>query len=374
MPLTPKLRLLSYLLFTNGVLVFFLLPYLYGIFSDEHQLDATQLSFLMSADMVGGTVAALAARFWLSKWHWHWVFVPVTIVSITANLLTTSATTATELIAYRTLAGLASGSLMAFAYACLSNTANPDKEFSLALATQTAVGAALLLLTPTLLQHWNGDSLFIVLAILSAVPLLLTKELPKQNPAADDIEMTAELSYPIITGLGSILVYMLTLTAVWVVAEQIAGDLGFSTKLISFALSSSLFFSFFGAIAPAILGDNFSRFRLIAFSYATLAIALVLVEQSTKPILFVIGLCLYNFFYNFTIPMQIAWFSALDTTGRTVVLVSVAQGLGVSLGPMLGVAVLSKYGATSVFLCCLALLFISFLMMYAANRTTNKPI
>ena len=67
--------------------------------------------------MAGGALAALAARYWLSKWHWHGVFIPATIVAVAANVASIYATTATEFMVCRALAGLASGSLMAFAYA-----------------------------------------------------------------------------------------------------------------------------------------------------------------------------------------------------------------------------------------------------------------
>ena len=81
-----RFRVVNYLLFTNGVLVYYLLPYFFGVFSDEHQIGANQLSLLMSADMAGGALAALAARYWLSKWHWHGVFIPATIVAVAANV------------------------------------------------------------------------------------------------------------------------------------------------------------------------------------------------------------------------------------------------------------------------------------------------
>ena len=100
-----RFRVVNYLLFTNGVLVYYLLPYFFGVFSDEHQIGANQLSLLMSADMAGGALAALAARYWLSKWHWHGVFIPATIVAVAANVVSIYATTATEFMVCRVLAG-----------------------------------------------------------------------------------------------------------------------------------------------------------------------------------------------------------------------------------------------------------------------------
>jgi predicted MFS family arabinose efflux permease len=363
-----RFRVVNYLLFTNGVLVYYLLPYFFGVFSDEHQIGANQLSLLMSADMAGGALAALAARYWLSKWHWHGVFIPATIVAVAANVASIYATTATEFMVCRALAGLASGSLMAFAYACLGGAENADKEFSLALGAQTAVGALLLTFTPNLLERWGGDALFVILALLSLLPWLLLTSLPKQNPVREVAEKQVGLPLSNIAALCSIMIYMAALTAIWVVAEQVAGDLGFSTKLIGLALSASLLFSFLGAVAPALVLEKVGRFQLITFSYSALALALLLVEQSAVPLLFAIGLCLYNFFYSFTMPMQMAWFSAFDASGRTVVLVSLAQGVGASLGPSLGVYLFSHYGATAVFVCCFMLLILSFGLIYTANK------
>lgn len=368
MPMAPTFRLLNYLLFTNGVLAYYLLPYFFSVFSEEHGFGTHQLSILMSADMAGGALAALAARYWLSKWPWHGVFIAATIVAFAANAASVYATTIMEFMASRTLAGLASGSLMAFSYACLANTQNADREFSLALGFQTAIGALFLVCTPMLLERWGGDSLFLILALLSLLPWLLLPALPKNNPAQEASERLARLPTSNITALCSILIYMATLTAVWVVAEQIAADVGLSAGLIGVALSASLLFSLLGAVAPALVIGKVGRFQLITLSYGALALSLVLVDQGALPILFAAGLCLYNFFFSFTMPMQMAWFSAFDTTGRTVVLVSLVQGVGASLGPSMGVYLLGYFGSTPVFLCCLVLLILSLGLMYLANK------
>ena len=222
--------------------------------------------------------------------------------------------------------------------------------------------------TPNLLERWGGDAVFFILALLSFLPWLLLTSFPKQNPVKEASEKRVGLPFSNIAALCSIMICMTALTAIWVVAEEVAGDVGFSTKLIGLALSSSLLFSFLGAVAPALVLEKLDRFQLITFSYSALVLALLLVEQSAVPLLFAVGLCLYNFSYSFTMPMQMAWFSAFDASGRTVVLVSLAQGVGASLGPSLGVYLLSHCGARHVFVCCFVLLTLSFCLIYSANK------
>jgi predicted MFS family arabinose efflux permease len=70
-----------------------------------------------------------------------------------------------------------------------------------------------------------------------------------------------------------------------VVAEQMAGDLGFSTKLIGLVLSASSFFGFLGAVATTLVLEKVGRFQLIRFSYSALALALLILPRSWRFVL-----------------------------------------------------------------------------------------
>ena len=137
--------------------------------------------------------------------------------------------------------------------------------------------------------------------------------------------------------------------------------------MVSVLLSLGLLFSFAGALAPAFTEHLFSRNHQVLFSYALLLGSLALLAWDTSAWPYAVALCLFNFCYSFVIPFQSAWVATSDGIGRNAVLVPVAQGVGVSLGPMVAGYLMAGVSINAVIIASAGLLIISYTCVHWAG-------
>jgi predicted MFS family arabinose efflux permease len=119
---------LHYSLFAVALVPFYLLPVWGGMLINEYGVSSTQTDILLSADMAAGTIAALAARYWIHKIAWRPVFLVAILVATLSNLACMGISGFTSLLCLRGLAGFAAGTMMAFPYAAFSSFPDPDRE------------------------------------------------------------------------------------------------------------------------------------------------------------------------------------------------------------------------------------------------------
>jgi len=127
-----KTRLLNYVLFAVGLLPYYLLPIWAGVFAEEFNFTGVRLGPLLAADMVGGTIAALLARYWISRAPWQSVLIWSLLVCAIANVSCAFSESFVTLLALRGVAGLSAGTFMAIVYADFAQSLNPDRDFSFA--------------------------------------------------------------------------------------------------------------------------------------------------------------------------------------------------------------------------------------------------
>ena len=141
-------------------------------------------------------------------------------------------------------------------------------------------------------------------------------------------------------------------------SERIGNAEGFATPIVATVLSIGLLFSFAGAVTPALAASKWPRKRQIVAAYAVLFLSIFAVGNHPGVWTYAVALCAYNFFFSFVIPLQTAWIAESDATGRNAVLVPVAQGVGVSIGPLLAGSLMADIGWVAG--ACFAVLLLSF--------------
>ena len=360
-------RLLNYLLFAIGLLPYYLLPLWAGTFVDDYGFTGSQLGPLLAADMAGGTIAAVCARYWIAEVRWQPVLVVSLLACVGVNLACAGVEDFGGMLALRSAAGLAVGTFMAIVYADFSHAENPNREFAIAMAAQVAFGAAAIWLAPVLQLNWGPAGSFLAVGFATLIPLLLTSSCPQRQMLTDQHSPRSTISIRVWLGIATICLFFVALSCVWVAMERLAVSAGLDAPVISNVLSAALLFSFLGAAAPA-LATGLARRRIqVMLSYAALVIAIIVIGN--EPVAWVLagGLAVYNFFYSFVIPYQAAWVSESDSTGRNAVLVPVAQGIGVTVGPILGGVLLGAGNYAGVIYASIGILAISFGCAYFAG-------
>ncbi|MCY4360623.1 MAG: MFS transporter [Gammaproteobacteria bacterium] len=362
-------RLFTYLIFATGLVIYYLLPILAGVFTDTYSFTPRQVGFLLSADMTANTLSAFSARYWIHRCYWRRVLLFGVVLTVIPNLLCALADGYWGFLSLRCLAGLGVGMTTAFMYATIAASENPDREFACAMAMQVFIGALFLQGAPYLLNARGEGALFIAMALVATLPLLYYRAVPRCNPLTTAQRAGAEAPAPgagaeraLLFGLLAVGVFFASMNSIWSFMERIGDAEGFATEFIATALAVSLLFSFAGALLPAWLAGKVKRIAMIFAGYLLLFIAIFAIGRQPAPGTYLAALCVYNFFYSFVIPFQNGWIASLDESGRSIVLLPVLQGVGIALGPALAgmVIVAEQYAAVTylsmaLLMCSLAL-------------------
>ena len=373
---TASSRALQYLLFAVALLPFYLLPLWAGVFYNEFKFSGSQLGLLLAADMALGTLASLLARTWIHRWQWKPVLVGAILITSLSNLACVTTTAYTGLLMLRCLAGFGAGTMMAFPYASLSSCENPDREFSLALALQVCLGAVALLLVARLDPSGSEGMGFYLCAAGALLPIFLLTSCPARNPAvgaeADTAAAEQPLSMFLVLALGAVCLFFTALTAIWIFMERLGNEVGIGSSLVTSILALGLLFSFAGAVTPSLAIAFTSRKTLVVIAYACLLLSVMGTGLSSLALVFAVSIIIYNFFYSFMIPLQTAWIAETDHTGRNAVLVPVAQGVGVTAGPVLAGTVSARWQGTGVIIFSLLVLAASLACYLLAARSPAR--
>ena len=370
-------RWLTYLIFSTTLVVYYLFPIWAGIFSEHYQFKPTQVGWLLSADMLSNTIAAFSARYWIHRCAWRRIMPLTVIVVVIPNLLCAVIDSFAGFLLLRYLAGIGAGAMVAFMYAIVSASNNPDREFAYAMSAQVFLGAICLIIAPWIWSSLGPEAIFVLCGILGILPMMCFKYLPYANPLSSNIDLgtkafSSRSGHLALLGLVGIGLFFASMNSIWSFTERIGDAQGFSMDFIARVLSVSLIFSFCGAIVPAWLAGRVSRIVVLSIGYLVLAIAITILGSDMTAPTYAVMLCLYNFFYSFVIPFQNGWIAALDHNGRTIVLLPAVQGVGISIGPMLAGMVITNnnyqnVAGMSVFLLMAGYVFFVFMQARAKH-------
>lgn len=371
-------RLFTYLAFATGLAVYYLLPILAGIFTDTYSFTAKQAGLLLSADITAGTLAEFSARYWIHRCYWRRVLPFAVLLTVVPNLLCAVTDSYWGFLGLRYLAGFGAGIMVAFMYATIAASENPDREFAYAMSLQVFVGALFLTGAPYLWTSQGAAPLFVALGLVTVLPLLCFRAVPRCNPltTAPDAGHQAQagsagLDRAMVFGLLAVGFFFASINSIWSFMERIGDAEGFTREFIATTLSISLLFSFAGALLPAWLAGKVKRLTMISTGYLLLFIAIFAIGRQPAPGTYLAALCVYNFFYSFVIPFQNGWLASLDESGRNIVLLPVLQGIGIALGPVLaGMVIVAEQYATVTYL-SMTLLVCS-LALFSLMRRTNS--
>lgn len=375
----PATRWLTYLIFAASLVVYYLLPVWAGIFTEAYGFNGKQVGLLLSADMTASTIASFTARYWIHRCYWRRVFPLAVLFTVIPNLLCGVAESYAALLACRYLAGWGAGMMSAFMYATISASDNPDREFAYAMTLQVFLGALCLYGASHIWAAWGAEAVFIMTGLVALLPLICLHAAPRANPltvlpgGGRDLNSVPDAIPPAaLIGLLAVGLFFASMNSIWSFMERLGDAEGFAADFIAFTLAVSLLFSFTGALVPAWLAGRIKRIAAISSGYALLFLALAAIGRHPSAAMYLAALCVYNFFYSFVIPFQNGWIASLDRSGRTVVLLPVLQGIGLSAGPVLaGLVIVGNRYANAIYVSIILLLFSYCLFFHMFKRTRN---
>ena len=358
-----------------GSIVFILLPLLIGAFTDRLALTREQVGVLGSADMIGMFTAAVLATAWIRSLNWRLAALSATALLALCHLLSAWVTDYSALLVVRTIAGLAGGSLMSIALACLGDSRSPDRCFGLFIAAQLSLGALGLSTMPELIAAFGLPGVFYALALIVASTALLIPLLPQQGVPVGALAAGSSVGRSIVPGLCALaacLIFNFGIMAVWAYMERIGNAAGLDATYIGTTLAGSLLGGLLGALLAAVLENRLGRAVPIAATVVVQGLALLLLLGEVSRSGFAVAVMLFAFAWNFPVPFQLGITVSVDRSGRLVVLFLSAVKLGYAIAPATAAQLLAAGGGFRPVLLLGAAAFIASAVVFLSLAVSSK--
>jgi MFS family permease len=325
----------AWLLYALAPLVTYITPVYMALLAARLPMSDQQIGLLAGVESFGGVIAALSARWWINRVNWRVAAASALIVMIVGIMLTALTTSFTILFAIRALTSIfGDGPLLVIAIITLSSSAEPDRNFAFAFATQLVIGLAVLVLLPMIdaMGGWHG--VVALLAVCFAFALPLTRHLPPCS--ADPVALSASatsLSVHSWLLLLSIALLSASTQAAWAFSEVLGRTVGMSIDGMSHLLVGSTLLAVIGSLAAAPVAIKLGR-RSAFIGGAAITLA------SIAPLYFALGIPSYVSYYligacatAFIAPLQLGALAQHRDGPAAASLTPALQAAGMMIGP-----------------------------------------
>jgi FAD-linked oxidoreductase len=349
-------------------------PILLGAVFSEGTVGFDGLALAATLEIIAIGLALAMAAFWRERIRARAIgFLLATAIF---NLLSASAAGAVAFIAWRGLAGLAEGALVAIATECIARSARPERSGGQFLILQTTAQCLLaLVLSLWLIPAQGAAGGFEALAAICVATLLIVPWLPSSYAplrTENRGQIAPLLRAPPAYALGSIFCFFLFIGAVWAFLEPLGAAGGIDAQAVGLMVSISLAVQVAGAAVATLTSGG--RHTVGVLAGATLIALLVagLFHFSPGYWMFGLAVMLTGFLWLFTTPFQIGLTVEADETRSTALLVPAAQLFGAALGPVGASVFLSGESAGAVPVFGAAALFASVGLLLGYRRSIAR--
>lgn len=353
---------------------------------EQYSLNASAVGTLLFLEIGAFSFATIPSYLWLRRVNLSlatWVF---GTIAVAGNVLSGFAGTYELLIACRVATSLAAGSITVIILTMARKTNNPSRSYALFLASQLGMAAVFLAVYPVVFDDRPASAIYFTLAILALVCLPLARLIDpntyRREAASDKVADPAlqartrkRLGLAAAMGLAAILLFYISLSAVWTFMAQIGADSDVDMTAISLGLSAATVTGILAALAATALGGHRRSNLLVLLSYAGLTGSMALLFGTITATQFVIAAGLFKFTYTFIFPYIVASVAKLDPNGYLTSTVNLVVAGGFSLGPLVGGALITGTGGYIVMLIVsIVLMLISMFLTYQLQRVRAERV
>ncbi|NIB40778.1 MFS transporter [Pseudomaricurvus alkylphenolicus] len=362
-----------------SVAVLFVSPVLVGAMVTQLGFTEAQAGGVISAELLGMSVATFAAIVLAARWPWQRLVATSLILMLMGNLLSSQVSHYGTLLVLRFAIGLAAGVSMSTCIAMIAGNANPDRVYGLWVSGQLIFGALGLYLLPKLLIQFGFGFFYLLVAIFIGLFLTMVRHLPEGAQTGVDHRVAA-LSWRqpgqrlALLGIVAIFVFYIGQYSVWVYLERIGVAAGLPSTTIAEGLSVAALIGIAGALGAAVLHIRYGRLGPVLLALIVSLMAMGWLSQTGAAGVYVLSVSAFSFSFNFILPYLMAGVAQADSSGRLIMLTNLASGGGLAVGPLIGGNLLQSSGVLSLVTLAVVLTLISIVMAAPVlNAKTERP-
>lgn len=319
-----------------GIMIAGVQPLLLGALQAEGRLTAAQLGHAATGELLTMGLAAGLAGVLLKAERLRAIGLAAGLLLAVLDAATLKAS-GEAITLVRAAAGLPSGVLMWITIGMITRAPRPERWSGVYLTLQTlAQFLVSLWLTGAVVARYGANGGFLALAGISALAGLAALAGPDRYAPLAHADSPAGLpSARGLVALAACFLFLAFIVAVWVYAEPLSHQAGHGPQVFGYAVSISLICQVAGGAAATVLAGRLPWFwTVLVCAVADLAL-LALFASLPGPAAFLAASGVFGFIWLFVLPFLVPMVIEADPTRRAAMLLSGAQLLGGSLGPLM---------------------------------------
>lgn len=324
-----------------GYSVVFLLPSFVETAAGQFDLNNQQIGWLGATDTGGLALMTLLTAVFIQKLDLRLITRLGVVLALLANVATLQVDSYSSLCITRFVAGLGEGLLVTAGIASLAQTKNQDRWFSIYTAAAVVLQASGLFLFPYVVELWQLNGIIVTFAALLILPLLLSGQLASKN---QQLSTSGERSTSRLLALatGAVMMFYISIGAVWTYVATMGTDAGFSFEWVSTALSISMVGGFLGAVGLATYGHLAKGSVLFIASGIIMLLSLVVLATDFNQSQYQWTLVIYAVVWSVIAARLYSLIAIADNSGRYITATQPVLNIGFALGPLMSAALLSS--------------------------------
>jgi MFS transporter, DHA1 family, inner membrane transport protein len=320
----------------GGTLVVGIQPLLLETLLTQGRLNASQLGWVATAEVLGMALGVLLGTRMLSGRMGRPIAAAAGLIMAISNLATLFAGQPSWIVAIRALSGAAEGVLVAVAVLSISYSSAPARLNAAFLTVGAAPQLLLAYLIPVLLVPRFGPNFGFELMVgvgLSCALLALTV---RERFAPESLQPLQRVAWTptVVLALIATLVMAAGIGACWSYVGLLAAELGLNPQQTGLAVAASLICQLLGSLLVAIVGWRLS-FRAALLGGAVLqAVTVMWLLGAHQALEFSVALGIFGFLWQGGMPFAMDLIVAVDSSRATAPLVLPLNLTGLSVGPL----------------------------------------
>lgn len=321
-------------------------PLLLGELASEGRITLAEIGQAAMLEAFGMALAACLAGAGLKAERLRLIAV-ISIVAGLAVNLATPRLSGTSLVMLRAFGGISAGMLLWLWIGMVARSSIPARLVAIYVSVQAASQLALSSLFASFLLPWGGSTAgYGALAVLYGGMLILVRMIPNSyRPIGGDGEGLAIPSGVGLVGDFAVLFHLAAIMALWVYIVPLAQQAGLPEGTAPLAISIGLAAEILAGIVAGVIGVRLNAFVALIGSIAISTAAIALLAIAQTPLMFIVGVVIFAFFWMFAMPFQMPYLITLDPTRKAAMQVLTAQLLGLAAGPAIASFMVGQQGA-----------------------------